>query len=210
MSNTKTALPMKGIYTPQFLIWCRGFWHGRILHTGGLNPETNVIASGYVTGQTRRFRNACIARREEAETKLARAWCDADQLLIDYAAVTSALADAGDPQNTPCESNDQVRSCERAASRRASREADRQSILKNLAKIANEIRAEYNAAHDQMEATAELLASVFACYGHGLLMKPVCSHNLPAVSYEDCAKQIIGNHEDTWNAIVTILKETRE
>lgn len=67
MGNNKTALPMKGIHTPRFFIWFRGFWHGKIIHTGGIDPETNTIASGYVTGQIKRFRNACVTRREKAE-----------------------------------------------------------------------------------------------------------------------------------------------
>ena len=115
-------------------------------------------------------------------------------------------AEAEKEQNAHSESNAQVRSKEKAAKRRASFEEKRQAILKSLATIANDIRAEYDSAYDQMEATSELLASVLACYGHGLLMKPVYSNNLPAITYEDCAKQIIVNHEDTWNAIGSILK----
>ena len=51
MSKNKPTLPMKGINSPRFFIWFRGFWHGKVIHTGGLDPETNTIASGYVTGQ---------------------------------------------------------------------------------------------------------------------------------------------------------------
>lgn len=210
MSRTKTTLSMKKIRTPRFFIWCLGFWHGKIIHTGGLDPENNVITSGYVTGQIKRFCNACVIRREKAEEKLAKVWCDADELLIDYAAVNSALIDTDKSYNAHCENNAQARFNERAARKRASLEADRQIILKNLAKISNDIRAEYDVVHDQMEATAELLASVFACYGHGLLMKPIYSYNLPIVNYEDCVKQIIINHEDTWKAIVSILEEIKE
>lgn len=210
MGKIKTTLPMKGIRTPRFFIWFRGFWHGKVIHTSGLDPETNTIASGYVTGQTKRFRNACVTRREKAEEKLTKLWSNADELLIDYAVVTSALAESSKSQNSYSESNAQARSNERAAGKRTSRENERQTILKSLAKLANNILAEYDSAHDQMEATAEILASTFACYGHGLLMKPVYAHNLPVINYEDCAKQILINHEDTWNAIISILKEVKE
>lgn len=210
MGNNKTALPMKGIRTPCFFIWFRGFWHGKVIHTGGLDPETNTIASGYVTGQIKRFRNACVTRREKAEEKLGRVWSTADELLIDYAAVTAALTESGKSQNSHSESNAQARSNERAAGKLASHENERQSILKNLAQLANDIRAEYGSAHDQMEATAEILSSTFACYGHGLLMKPIYDYNLPGITYEDCAQQILNNHEDTWNAVISILKEVKE
>ena len=209
MSNTNNTLPMKGIHTPGIFNWVRGFLHGKVIHTGGLNPETNVIASSYLTGQIKCFRKACVIRREKAEEKLTKVWSNADELLIDYSAITSALAESDKNQNFHSESNAQARSNERAAGKRALHEAERQNILKNLAKIANDIRTEYDSAHDQMEATAELLASAFACYGHGLLMKPVYDHNLPSIDYEDCVKQIIVNHEDTWNAIISILKEVK-
>lgn len=207
MSKNKTVLPIKGMRTPRFLIWLRGFWHGKVMHTGGINPETNVIASGYVTGQIKQFRNACIIRRAKAEDKLTKVWSDADELLIDYAAITSTINDSTKLQSTHNESTAQIRSKERAANRRVTRKAERQTILKNMAKIANDIRAEYNNAHDQMEATSELLASVLSCYGHGLLMQPVYNYNLPDISYEDCVKSILDNHKDTWNAINSILKK---
>lgn len=206
----KSTLPVKGIRTPQFLVWFRGFWHGKILHTGGLDPETNTITSGYVTGQTKRFYNACVARREKAEEKLIKAWCKADELLVDYAAVNSALSGTDKSENSNVAGNAKIRSAERDAKKRAAYADERQSILKNLVKIANEIRSEYDSAYNQMEATSELLASLFSCYAHGVLMKPVSAYNLPIVNYEDCAKQILTSHEDTWNMVGSILKEVKE
>ena len=206
--KTATVLPMKGLHTPRFLIWCKGFTHGK-LRTGGLDPETNTLSSGYITGQTKRFRNACIVRREEAETKLTKAWTEADQLLIEYSTLSTALADS-DGQNARSETSAQARARERAAGKRASRKADRQTILKNMAGLVNTIRGEYDTAHDQMEATAESLLSVYATYSHGLLMKPIYQNVLPELPYEDCADQILTAHESTWNALVTIVQNAQE
>ena len=208
MSKTATVLPMKGLHTPRFLIWCKGFTHGK-LRTGGLDPETNTLSSGYITGQTKRFRHACVLRREEAETKLTKAWTEADQLLIEYSTLSAALADSGG-QNARSETSAQARAHERAAGKRANRKADRQTILKNMAGLVNTIRGEYDTAHDQMEATAESLLSVYACYGHGLLMKPIYQNVLPELLYEDCADQILTAHESTWNALVTIVQNAQE
>ena len=199
MSKTATVLPMKGLHTPRFLIWCKGFTHGK-LRTGGLDPETNTLSSGYITGQTKRFRNACIVRREEADAKLTKAWTEADQLLIDYSTLSASLADSGG----------QTRARERAAGKRASRKADRQTILKNMAGLVNTIRGEYDTAHDQMEATAESLLSVYATYGHGLLMKPIYQNVLPDLVYEDSVQQILSAHANTWNALVTIVEEAQK
>lgn len=208
MSKTATVLPMKGLHTPRFLIWCKGFTHGK-LRTGGLDPETNTLSSGYIIGQTKRFRNACIVRREEADAKLTKAWTEADQLLIDYSTLSASLADSGG-QDARSETSAQARAHERAAGKRANRKADRQTILKNMAGLVNTIRGEYDTAHDQMEATAESLLSVYACYGHGLLMKPIYQNVLPELPYEDCADQILTAHESTWNALVTIVQNAQE
>lgn len=210
MSKTKTVLPMKGLHTPRFFLWCRGFLHGKIIHTGGLNPETNTISSGYITGQIKHFRNACITRREQAETKLTKEWAEADQLLIDLTAISVALADSSNYQKFANESSAQVRAREKAAETRASREAERLAVLKRLSEISNAIRAEIGLAHDQMAATAEALLSGFAAYGHGLILQPVFQHNLPTITYEGCAEQILKSHEDTWNTMASILKEVKK
>lgn len=211
MSKKKIILPVKGINSPRLCVWFRGFWHGKVIHTGGLDPETNTIASGYVTGQIKRFRNACVTRREEAEKKLGKIWSTADELLLDYVSVTAMLTESEKSQNSYSKSNAQARSNERAAAKRASYEDERQSILKNLAQLVNDVRAEYGSAYDQMEATAEMLSSNFACYAHGMLMKPIYDNNLPNIVYEDCAQQILNNHENTWEAISSILeKEVKE
>ena len=52
MGKTKTVLPMKGLRTPRIFLWILGFIHGKVLHTGGLDPETGTITSGYITGQS--------------------------------------------------------------------------------------------------------------------------------------------------------------
>lgn len=83
MSKVRTTLPMKGLHTPLFFIWTKGFIHGKIIRTGGLDPETDTICSGYITGQIKRFRNACVVRREQAEGSLAEVWNKADRLLVD-------------------------------------------------------------------------------------------------------------------------------
>jgi hypothetical protein len=177
---------------------------------GCLDPKSNIIISSYVTTQTKRFCNACITRREKAEKKLSKVWSNADELLIDYAVVISTLA-ASKRQNSHSDSNAEKRSNERADKKRAYCEGERQRILKSMAKIVNEIRAEYEAAYNQMEGTAQILSSLLACYGQGLLMKPVYTHNLPVIDYyEDYAKKILTNHEGTWKAIISILKEVKE
>lgn len=209
--NRKTILSVKGIHTPRLLIWMKGFLHGTILHSSALDPDTKIITSGYITGQIKRYRMACVACRKKAEKELSDKWSEADQLLIDYAEVTSFLSKSEHDQNYFDENTSSAcaRAKQRAADERASREADRQAILKAAASIINDINGQYVSAHDQMEATAEALLSTFSAYGHGVLLKPVFTCNLPVLSYEDCADQIISNHQNTWNALLNIIEEVK-
>lgn len=182
MSKTKTVLPMKGLRTPRIFLWILGFIHGKVIHTGGLDPETGAITSGYITGQVKRFRNVCVTRCERAEEKLSREWADADRLLIDLVNITGSLKHTSNCQEPANESTSaQARTQEKAASIRASREADRLAILRRLVDILNTILSELDQAQNQMEATAEMLLSTLSCYGHGLLMQPMYIRNLPPV-----------------------------
>ena len=207
MSKTKATLPMKGLNTPRLFLWIKGFLHGKIIHTGGIDPETGTIASGYITGQIKLFHSACTIRSGQASTKLKKTWDEADNLLIQYACVCSELKESSTHQESVGESNAQARAREMADKARANHEAERQDILEKLAGLSNEVRDEEALARSQMEATRDLLHSTFASYGHGLLMKPVFSHNIPVVTCDDCADQILKSHEGTWNSVVSILKE---
>lgn len=69
MDKNQPVLHMKGIHTPEIFIWFHGLWHGKIIHSGGLDPETNCIAFAYVTAQIKNFRKACILRFEKAENQ---------------------------------------------------------------------------------------------------------------------------------------------
>ena len=208
MMSKKTALPMKGFHKNRFFLWTLGLIHGKIIRTGCLDPESNTISSGYVTRQVENFHSACVARRDRAEQKLSEQWRDADLLRLEYAEETEVLARTGGGRNAPADADASLlRAEEKAAGAYASHVAKRQNILRELSRIANEIRSEQNTAQAEMEATAEVLLSAFASYGHGMLMKPIHRHNLPAISYENHARRIVDNHEDTWNAIEAILKE---
>ena len=210
MGKIKTTLPMKGLRAPRILLWARGFFQGKILHSGGLDPQTNTISSGYITGQAARFYSACAARCEKVEGKLQKDWADADRLLLDLTNISMALREVNDHQKFSSESSAQARAREAASKKRVFYESERSAILKRLSDISNTVRTELDQARNQMEATAEMLMSTYAAYGHGLLMKPVYPQNLPSVRYDDCIEHILKNHEDTWNAIISIIKEAKK
>lgn len=202
--KTKT-LKMKGLRIPRILLWIHGFFHGKILHTGGIDLETQRLSSAYVSGQAKRFHAACVDRRKQARAKLEHEWADADELIEDFKNISSALERIDEDHAPSNGTSADARSKEATQKRRNSFESDLLSIKKRLSNIVNAVNAEIHEANDQMEATSDLLQSNFACYGHGMLMKPVHLRNLPEVSYTDCSEQILKDHKSTWDAMKTIL-----
>lgn len=200
-----TTLRMKGLRVPRILIWLHGFFHGKILHTGGIDPETQRISSAYVSGQTKRFHAACVDRRKQARAKLEHEWTAADELIEDFKNISSALEKLDEEHVLSKGTSADARSKEATQKRRSSYESDLLAIKKRLSNTVNTVKAEIHKANDQMEATCDLLQSGFACYGHGMLMKPVYPRNLPEVSYTDCSEQILKDHKATWDAMKTIL-----
>lgn len=204
-SHKSTTLRMKGLHMPRILIWLLGFFHGKILHTGGLDPDSQKISSAYISGQTKRFRAACVKRREKARAKLDREWTAADELIVDFKDVSSALEKLKDEPVLSNGTSTEARANEVAKKKRYSYESQLLAIKKRLSNTVNTVCSEIHKANDQMEATSDLLLSGFACYGHGMLMKPVFSRNLPEISFSDCTEQILKDHEITWNTIRAIL-----
>lgn len=204
MKNTIT-LKVRGLHTPRILIWIFGFIHGKILRTGGLDPETGIISSAYVCGQINRFCKACVDRRDRAKEKLKKEWDAADDALHDYKAVSDALADIKAKTPSYENSSAEARANEVAVKRRVDCEKELLTLRKRLSGISNAICAEIGNAHDQIEATSHLLLSAFACYGHGMIMRPLFPNNLPAVPLGDPRSEILNGREHTWNAIRSIL-----
>lgn len=205
----KNILHIRGLSTPRWLLWVHGFVHGHILKSGGLDPESGVISSCYITGKCSLFREACITRMELLERTLQKDWANVDDLLVDYAALCAALAiePTGAPEPTDSAG---IRASERAANDRATKKAYRQSILKQLLATANHIRTEECIAAGQLEATGEKIKSIFSAYGHGLIMKPIYPGNLPALPFAGCVNDYRKAHSSASEALEKICATVKE
>lgn len=210
MSRPATTLRVRGIRCPRILIWLRGLIHGKLLHTAGVDPETGRLASGYVSGQTGRFRLACVARRDLAERRLEKSWAEADRVLLALPGAVEAMEAISVPPKVPGETGAQARTRERAAALRAAAEEKLLELLRQLSDLYNDILKEYNHAADQMEATADRLLSCFAAYGHGATLRPVFDGMLPDVSADGCADAILSYHAGSWNQLTEALKEVQK
>lgn len=205
MKRNRTTLTVKGLRTPPLFLWVRGGIHGKLLHTGGLDPQTNVITSGFVVGQLARFQSACALRVQQAEMTLKPKWSEADRILLELSAVSAQLTDGSRPAPETMDGS-AARARERAAGRKASLTEQHLKMHKRLVEISNDIRSEISLATEQAASTAELLRSSFSAYGHGLLSRPVLNQNLPGIPQEDMAEKILRDHQSTWNTMQTELE----
>ncbi len=206
----KNHLTVRGLSTPRLFLWLHGWIHGHVLKSGGINPETGIISSCYITGKCSLFHEACISRVETLERTLQKDWSDADNLLVDYADLCSALSSSLSETSTTTTDSASARANEQAASARAAKENRRQGILKQLLAITNHIHSEEDLVSDQMEATAERLKSMFVAYGHGLVMRPIYPSNLPSLSFMESFTGYHNTHAITMEALGKISATVKE
>ena len=98
-------------------------------------------------------------------------WGTAEKLLIDYDDVSHALAELGEKRAIPATAAD-ARAAEADERQRGMLNDRLTSIRKSLAGIVNTVRSEMDNIRDQMDATSDMMLSVFASYGHGITSPP--------------------------------------
>lgn len=195
-------LKMKALRTPGILLWTRGVIHGKLLHTGELDRQTERISSGFITGQLALFQSACAVCCEETEAALGPLWTEADQILLELRTLSAELKQqSGLPVDPGQDSPSQARSRERQTEARATCTARQLQLRQRLAGLSNTIAGKLRLAEMREQATAAQLRSTFSAYGHGLLLRPVAERNLPPVPGMDIDKQILQQHLTTWNAM---------
>ena len=200
-------LKMKALRMPGLLLWTRGVIHGKLLHTGELDQQTERISSGFIPARFARFQSACAVCCEETEAALGPLWTEADRTLLELRTLSAELKQqSGLPADPGQDSPTQARSRERQTEARATRTARQLQLRQRLAGLSNTIAGKLRLAEMREQATAAQLRSTFSAYGHGLLLRPVAERNLPPVPGMDIDKQILQQHLATWNAIQTELE----
>ncbi len=205
-TGRRKVFSMRGLRKWGGGLFVKGFVHGKIIHSGEIEPETQIVRSPYITGQEKRYMAACMERREKAERVLEKEWKKADKLLIEMSAISLRLTSDIEKRKI-YETKGWEREKEKVVESQVKCETRKMEVLEELSEIFNTICNEINESNDQAAATAELLLANISWYAHGLLLKPVSAHNLPAITYEDYASQILKRHEITWNAIKLLLKK---
>ena len=200
------TIPVKGLHTPRLLLFMMGLFHGKVFHSGGLDLETNLITSAYISGQTKRYHHACAVCIEEVEERLSVFWTDADRLLLRLEELDGILSDLGDI-NQDYSSNTLRRLRDREVTKRNKINTEKQQKMQRLVELFNAILEERNIIESQFAATAESMSSSFSAYGHGLIMKPLSIQNIPILTSETYVDLITERHRSTWDKMKCVLEK---
>ena len=199
------TLRIKGMRVPRVFIWLHGFFQGRIIKTAGVDEETGCICSGYVEGKRRLFNELSSNRVKQLELELKAVRAEAFDLMAQYASVKRNLTT--DIMADKATTIDEKRVAERCASRRADYTKHYEKIIERLGEIDSKIRSSELNAREELDATASCLQSIFATYGHGMMLHPIQSRYIPPVEYDRCFQMYAEAHKDEDQQIRYILRE---
>jgi hypothetical protein len=186
---------LKGLHTPRPFVFIHGFLNGRC-KTAALDQESKLLNSAYIHGKCCLFSELCREQVIQLETELAEARTDAQKLLLKLRALPMPPLPEGDDAETA----HAKAKCDRIAANRA-------EIIGHLIEIRDEIATRERVCCEGLTATAEALKERFAVYGHGVLLKPVCSSYIPDVSYESALEGYRADHDALRQKIDNVLKE---
>lgn len=199
------TLRIKGMRVPRLFIWVHGFFQGRIIKTAGVDEETGYICSGYIEGKRKLFNELSSNRVKQLELELKAVRAEAFDLMAQHAAVSKNLVE--DVINEKPSTIDERRDAERCNSRRAEYSKHYEEIIKRLGEIDSKIRSSELNAKEELDATASCLQSIFATYGHGMMLHPIQSRYIPPVEYDYCFQLYDEAHRVEDQQIRYILKE---
>lgn len=199
------TLKIKGTSVPTILIWGLGFFHGRIIKTAAVNKETGYICSSYITSKCKRFNEYSSNRVKQLEQELKAVRTEAFDLMAQEVQISKLLEE--DVANNKPSTINEIRHAARCNSRRASYRKSHEDIIIRLGEIDAKIRSCELNAREELDATASALQSIFATYGHGMLLCPVQNNFIPPIEYDHCFELYYESHKKEDAQIRYILKE---
>lgn len=214
MKNKKVK--MKGVATPTVVVFLHGFFDGRF-RTAGIDQDSGFLNSAYTNGKTDLFYKYCNERVDRLETDIATVCTEAETLLVELKSMSSTCkrneTDWVESVKTPKVSPDFAQDAQ--AARSAAREVEKANaaieqvkekksqiekrkidILQRLVQIRDHISNKETNCHNELSATSFALKERMCVYGHGVLLKPILSRNIPQFEYEWAFKLYNNNHDE--------------
>lgn len=178
----KNSNKLKGIHTPNAVLFCKGLFDARLLKTAALDPDTGCIGSSYLTEGVKRFHSYSADQLKLLTNDVKSVRAEASDLVTEYHLIGKRMADV--PAITAVSDVNRLRQHRRAAARRSSAVERRSEILHRLTEIDTKIRSRELQTLEELESAAGALQSKFAAYGRGMLLS-VQPGQLPALSYAE-------------------------
>lgn len=228
MKNKKVK--MKGLATPTVVVFLHGFFDGRF-RTAGIDQDSGLLNSAYTNGKIDLFYKYCNERVDRLETDIASVCAEAETLLIELKSMPSTCkrneTDWVESVKTPKVSLDFAQEAQNAqAARFAAREVAKANvaieqakekrsqiekrktdILQCLVQIRNCISNKETNCRNELSATSFALKERMCVYGHGVLLKPILSRNIPQLEYEWAFELYNNNHDEIKQRISEVVNK---
>lgn len=181
----KHECSVKGLRTPRILIWLLGLLHGKILRTGTIDPDTNLLCGSYITSKTMLYKEYCHKRVGMLEAELKGLYIKVSSLLLSYETLQNRLSVLNSKTSSP-ESNQEKRLAQQVAYDHSNAAKQKNDVVMQMAEIYEVIRSKEISCTEELAGTAEALHSRFATYAHGMLLRPVLQKTIPRLEHEGC------------------------
>ena len=225
MKNKKVK--MKGVATPTIVVFLHGFFDGRF-RTASIDQDSGLLNSAYTNGKTALFYKYCNERVDWLETDIASVCTEAETLLMELKSMPSIcernetywvesvktpkvpLDFAQDAQAARFAAREVEKAnaaIEQAKEKKSQVEKRKIDILQRLVQIRDHISNKETNCHNELSATSFALKERMCVYGHGVLLKPILSRNIPQLEYEWAFKLYNNNHDEIKQRISEVVNK---
>lgn len=225
MKNKKVK--MKGLATPNVMVFLHGFFDGRF-RAAGVDQDSGLLNSAYVNGKTDLFYKYCSERVDRLETDIAAVCTDAEKLLLELEDMPEKIREIkvkeAEPVNLPKKLPDSMEEAQiaRADARKAAKaktdaeqakanknqmQKRKTEILQQLVMIRDRILNKETNCRNELSATSFALKERLCVYGHGVLLKPVLHRYIPQLEYEWAFDLYNKNHEEIKRRISEVVSK---
>lgn len=221
MKNKKVK--MKGVATPTIVVFLHGFIDGRF-RTAGIDQDSGLLNYAYTNGKTALFCKYCNERVDWLETDIASVCTEAETLLMELKSMPSICErnetywvegvktpkvplDFAQDAQAAREVEKANAAIEQAKEKKSQIEKRKTDILQRLVQIRDYISNKETNCHNELSGTSFALKERMCVYGHGVLLKPILSRNIPQLEYEWAFKLYNNNHDEIKQRISEVVNK---
>lgn len=168
---------IKGLNTPNWIVGIWGFCDARIRKIAGVDPNSGLLVSGYITGKSSQFHAYEAQKVDNLENEVKAVRTEAGELVTEYAQLRRRM----EPMPMVPDPGDiaRVRQYQRAEARNRAAVARCDEIGRRMAEIEAKLQDREHHVLQELRHAKGVIRSKFAAYGHGMMLRPVDMHMIP-------------------------------